>query len=81
MSMSSYEVGPVMAVSDLGRAREFYEQKLGLSPGGDDPEGVRLRMRERHRHLRLPLARARWESRPPPWPAGSSTTSRRWSTS
>ena len=41
MSMSSYEVGPVVAVSDLGRARDFYEQKLGLSPGGDDPEGVR----------------------------------------
>jgi len=41
MSMSSYEVGSVVAVSDLGRAREFYEGKLGLSPGGDDPEGVR----------------------------------------
>lgn len=41
MSMSSYEVGPVVAVSDLDRARDFYEQKLGLSPGGDDPEGVR----------------------------------------
>jgi catechol 2,3-dioxygenase-like lactoylglutathione lyase family enzyme len=41
MSMSNYEVGPVVAVSDLDRSRKFYEEKLGLSPGGDDPEGLR----------------------------------------
>ena len=41
MSMSSYEVGPVVAVSDLDRARSFYEEKLGLSPGDENEEGVR----------------------------------------
>ena len=40
MGMSDYKVGPVMAVADLDRAREFYEGKLGLTPSGDDPEGV-----------------------------------------
>lgn len=29
-----------LAVSDLDRAREFYEGVLGLSPVGDPPEGV-----------------------------------------
>jgi len=36
MSMSDYEVGPVMATSDMSKAREFYEQKLGLTPN-DEP--------------------------------------------
>jgi catechol 2,3-dioxygenase-like lactoylglutathione lyase family enzyme len=35
MSLSSYEVRPSIAVSDMTRAREFYEGKLGLSPGGE----------------------------------------------
>ena len=41
MSMSDYEVGPVVAVTDLDRARGFYEEQLGLSTADDDPEGVR----------------------------------------
>lgn len=41
MSMSSYEVGPVVAVSDLDRARAFYEEKLGLSTGDEADDGVR----------------------------------------
>lgn len=35
-------VGPVIAVSDLGRAREFYESKLGLD-GVETPGGWQLR--------------------------------------
>jgi catechol 2,3-dioxygenase-like lactoylglutathione lyase family enzyme len=41
MSMSSYEVGPVVAVSDLERARSFYEEKLGLSAAEENEGGVR----------------------------------------
>jgi catechol 2,3-dioxygenase-like lactoylglutathione lyase family enzyme len=38
MSLSKYEVGPVLAVSDMDRAREFYEGKLGLPKGEGDPD-------------------------------------------
>lgn len=31
---------PVIAVSDLDRAREFYEGKLGFTSAGPSPEGV-----------------------------------------
>jgi len=41
MTLSSYKVGAVVAVSDMGRAREFYEGKLGLSARTDDPDGGR----------------------------------------
>ena len=41
MSLSSYRVGAVVAVSDMGRASEFYEGKLGLSAAGDEPDGGR----------------------------------------
>jgi len=29
----------MLPVKDLGRAREFYERKLGLEPGGLQPDG------------------------------------------
>jgi catechol 2,3-dioxygenase-like lactoylglutathione lyase family enzyme len=32
---------PVIAVSDMGRAREFYESVLGLTEGEDEPDGGR----------------------------------------
>ena len=32
MSLSQSPVGVTLAVSDLGRARSFYEEKLGLTP-------------------------------------------------
>jgi catechol 2,3-dioxygenase-like lactoylglutathione lyase family enzyme len=35
MSLSNYKVVAGLAVSDMGRAREFYEEKLGLSPATD----------------------------------------------
>jgi catechol 2,3-dioxygenase-like lactoylglutathione lyase family enzyme len=41
MSMSSYRVGAIVAVSDMPRAREFYEGKLGLSEGEDQSGGGR----------------------------------------
>jgi catechol 2,3-dioxygenase-like lactoylglutathione lyase family enzyme len=37
MSLSDSRVAPTIAVSDMDRARAFYEGKLGLS-GGDDQE-------------------------------------------
>ena len=41
MSLSGYRVNAQIAVSDMARAREFYEAKLGLSPEGDQHEGSR----------------------------------------
>jgi catechol 2,3-dioxygenase-like lactoylglutathione lyase family enzyme len=35
MSLSEGKAGPTLAVSDLGRARSFYEEKLGLTPQQD----------------------------------------------
>jgi catechol 2,3-dioxygenase-like lactoylglutathione lyase family enzyme len=37
MTLSSYRVSVQVAVSDLARAEDFYERRLGLSPG----EGAR----------------------------------------
>lgn len=39
MSLSGYKVGPTIAVSDMDKAKEFYEDKLGLSGGEDQPDG------------------------------------------
>jgi catechol 2,3-dioxygenase-like lactoylglutathione lyase family enzyme len=41
MSLSNYRVGAAIAVSDMNRAREFYEGKLGFSAAGDDADGGR----------------------------------------
>jgi catechol 2,3-dioxygenase-like lactoylglutathione lyase family enzyme len=42
MPLSKYEVGAAVAVSDMERAREFYEGRLGLTaPGGEQPDGGR----------------------------------------
>ncbi|HEX3328003.1 MAG TPA: VOC family protein [Actinomycetota bacterium] len=41
MSLSKYDVGVTIAVSDMGRAKEFYEGKLGLSGGEDASDGGR----------------------------------------
>jgi catechol 2,3-dioxygenase-like lactoylglutathione lyase family enzyme len=35
--MSDYEVGAVMATADMKAARDFYENKLGLTPAEDQP--------------------------------------------
>ena len=41
MSLSNHRVGAAVAVSDMSRAREFYEGKLGFTAAGDDPDGGR----------------------------------------
>ena len=41
MSLSNYRVGAAIAVSDMNRARDFYEGKLEFAAAGDDPDGGR----------------------------------------
>ena len=41
MGLKDCRVGALIAVSDLGRARRFYEDQLGLVPGEQEQEGVR----------------------------------------
>jgi catechol 2,3-dioxygenase-like lactoylglutathione lyase family enzyme len=41
MGLNKHRVEAAMAVSDLDRARRFYEDQLGLVPGEEDPQGVR----------------------------------------
>jgi catechol 2,3-dioxygenase-like lactoylglutathione lyase family enzyme len=42
IDLTTCKIGPAAAVSDLGRAREFYEGPLGLRPIGEDgDEAVR----------------------------------------
>jgi catechol 2,3-dioxygenase-like lactoylglutathione lyase family enzyme len=41
MGLNNHRVEAAMAVSDLDRARRFYEDQLGLVPGEEDPQGVR----------------------------------------
>jgi catechol 2,3-dioxygenase-like lactoylglutathione lyase family enzyme len=46
MSLSEYKVVAGLAVSDMDRAREFYEGKLGLSVGIASSENVAYRCAE-----------------------------------
>ena len=46
MVLSDYKVGAGFAVSDMARAREFYEGKLGLSVGIDSGDNVAYRCAE-----------------------------------
>jgi catechol 2,3-dioxygenase-like lactoylglutathione lyase family enzyme len=46
MGLSRYKVGAGLAVSDMDRAREFYEGKLGLSVSIDSPDNVQYRCAE-----------------------------------
>lgn len=39
--LADYAPMPTLAVSDLQRARDFYENVLGFTPQGDVPDGVR----------------------------------------
>jgi catechol 2,3-dioxygenase-like lactoylglutathione lyase family enzyme len=39
MRLSDSRVEPTIAVSDMDRAKAFYEGKLGLSGGDDQPDG------------------------------------------
>ena len=42
MSLSGYKVRASIAVSDIARAAEFYERKLGLSPAETQPDESRI---------------------------------------
>lgn len=46
MSLSKYKVAAAVAVSDMDRAREFYEGKLGLSVGIDSGDNLQYRCAE-----------------------------------
>jgi catechol 2,3-dioxygenase-like lactoylglutathione lyase family enzyme len=46
MGLSRYKVGAGLAVSDMNRAREFYEGKLGLSVSIDSADNVQYRCAE-----------------------------------
>ena len=46
MGLSRYRVAAAVAVSDMDRAREFYEGKLGLSVGIDSGDNVQYRCAE-----------------------------------
>ena len=39
MALSGYKVTPAVPVSDMGKAKEFYEGKLGLSGGEEISDG------------------------------------------
>ena len=41
--LSDHSPVPTLAVSDVDRARRFYEGTLGFAPDGDSPEGVMYR--------------------------------------
>jgi catechol 2,3-dioxygenase-like lactoylglutathione lyase family enzyme len=43
MVLSNYKVGAGLAVSDMDRAREFYEGKLGLRVSIDSADNVQYR--------------------------------------
>src|SRR5918999_3611259 len=46
MGLSKYKVAAGLAVSDMDRAREFYEGKLGLSVGINSGDNVQYRCAE-----------------------------------
>ncbi len=46
MGLSEYKVAAAVAVSDMDRAREFYEGKLGLSVGIDSGDNLQYRCAE-----------------------------------
>jgi catechol 2,3-dioxygenase-like lactoylglutathione lyase family enzyme len=46
MGLSDYRVEAVMAVSDLERAKRFYQDQLGLVPAEEEEQGVRYRCAE-----------------------------------
>ncbi len=46
MGLSEYKVAAALAVSDMDRAREFYEDKLGLLVGIDSGDNLQYRCAE-----------------------------------
>lgn len=42
MSLMTYRVNASIAVSDMERARQFYEERLGLAKGAGQADGARI---------------------------------------
>lgn len=82
MGLSDCRVEAAAAVSDLQRARRFYEEGLGLSPG-EQEEGVSVRYPcDGGSALFIFLSPDNAGRSPATWPAVSSTISgRRWTSS
>ena len=74
MGLSDCTVEALLAVSDLNRARRFYEHQLGLGPGDEEDQAVRYPCAHGTRIFIYlsPGTPARHRRR---WRAGSSTTS------
>ena len=84
MGLGRYRVGAGLAVSDMDRAREFYEGKLGLSVGIDSGDNMQYACAEGtvfHVYLSPEHAGKSTETLARRLPAGASTTSRRSSRS
>jgi catechol-2,3-dioxygenase len=81
MGLSSYRLNAFIAVTEMTRAEEFYEGKLGLSAVRTDADGSKVYASGGDESLVVypspdHAGRSTRPSRP-----GTSTTSSRWSTS
>ena len=57
VNLADFPVGPAIAVSDMERARGFYEGKLGLTRRRVGRRRPRLPVRRGDEHPRVPVAR------------------------
>ncbi|WP_109505530.1 VOC family protein [Nocardioides speluncae] len=51
MGLSSYELNPMVAVTDMATATEFYEGRLGLTAARTDPDGSKVYISGGHEAL------------------------------
>ena len=77
VNLADFPVGPAIAVSDMERARGFYEGKLGLTRRRIGRRRPRLPVRRGHGHPRVPVARLQRPDRRDAARLGASTTSQR----
>ena len=71
MSLSRYKVRTSIAVSDIARAAEFYEGKLGLRAAVDQDDGSRIYECGGDTSLHVYVSPAHAARRLRPWPPGS----------
>ena len=81
MGLSSYKLNVSIAVTDMTRAEEFYEGKLGLSVLRTGADGSKVYASGGHESLEVYPSPDPPVDRPRPWRPGTSTTSSGWSTS
>ena len=81
MGLSSYRLNASIAVTDMTRAEEFYEGKLGLSAVRTGADGSKVYASAGDESLEVYPSPDHAVGRPRPWPPGTATTSSRWSTS